>query len=536
MHKRWWFFSLIAVTVVLAGLAIAAFRIARHFDPLVRQLTEQYLQQRFDADVKIGRLKASLPLGSPLKVLLARGMGAIVHVSGGDIKLWLKGHPELPPVLQISRCEFEFELSTLWNGPVDVLFVKAEGFALNIPPKDARARFPGRACAGFMDAGLGVRIRQLVADNSILTILPKDPKKDPMVFELIRLRLFGGGAGAPMYYQATLNNDTPPGIIVSHGTFGPWAAAEPSATPLHGEYTFERADLAVFRGIEGTLSSKGRFSGILDCIVVDGTTDTPDFSLTRGNPIPLKTSFHAVVDGTNGDTLLDPVEAQLAASVLECRGGVVRNKGDSGKTLALDVNLKRGKIDDLLRLAVKGDRPLVRGDMKLRMKLELPPGRGDISDRLRLQGAFAVKGARFTSATVQEKIDTLSRRGQGRPNDVAIGEVPSDLEGSFFMHLGWIDFSRLCFTVPGSQVELAGRYTFDDEQLDFHGKLRLQARVSQTMSGWKRWLLKPLDPFFAKDGAGTVLSIAVEGPRSNPRFGRDHSRRGGPGGSPAGPN
>jgi hypothetical protein len=34
-------------------------------------------------------------------------------------------------------------------------------------------------------------------------------------------------------------------------------------------------------------------------------------------------------------------------------------------------------------------------------------------------------------------------------------------------------------------------------------------------------VLKPVDPFFAKDGAGTLLSIAVTGSREDPKFGRD---------------
>ena len=67
-------------------------------------------------------------------------------------------------------------------------------------------------------------------------------------------------------------------------------------------------------------------------------------------------------------------------------------------------------------------------------------------------------------------------------------------------------------------------FTFKfDGPLDFHGTLRLKARVSQTMSGWKRWILKPVDPFFAKNGAGTFLRIKVDGTAADPQFGRDTS-------------
>ena len=36
-----------------------------------------------------------------------------------------------------------------------------------------------------------------------------------------------------------------------------------------------------------------------------GQTTTPDFSIdVGGTPVPLETTFHAVVDGTNGNTYL----------------------------------------------------------------------------------------------------------------------------------------------------------------------------------------------------------------------------------------
>jgi hypothetical protein len=41
------------------------------------------------------------------------------------------------------------------------------------------------------------------------------------------------------------------------------------------------------------------------------------------------------------------------------------------------------------------------------------------------------------------------------------------------------------------------------------------------MTGWKRLALLPIDPIFAKEGAGTVLRIKITGTRSNPAFGLD---------------
>jgi len=47
----------------------------------------------------------------------------------------------------------------------------------------------------------------------------------------------------------------------------------------------------------------------------------PDFRLTHfGNALPLKTRFHAKVDGTNGDTWLEPVDATLGRSHFTAEG------------------------------------------------------------------------------------------------------------------------------------------------------------------------------------------------------------------------
>ena len=40
-------------------------------------------------------------------------------------------------------------------------------------------------------------------------------------------------------------------------------------------------------------------------------------------------------------------------------------------------------------------------------------------------------------------------------------------------------------------------------------------------SKWKSLLLKPVDPFFKKDGAGAVIPVQVSGTRSAPKFGLD---------------
>jgi hypothetical protein len=73
---------------------------------------------------------------------------------------------------------------------------------------------------------------------------------------------------------------------------------------------------------------------------------------------------------------------------------------------------------------------------------------------------------------------------------------------------------------PGAQVALDGKYLLDREDLDFHGKLIMQAKISQTMTGMKSFLLKAVDPFFRKNGR-TEVPIKITGQREHPSFGLD---------------
>jgi hypothetical protein len=146
---------------------------------------------------------------------------------------------------------------------------------------------------------------------------------------------------------------------------------------------------------------------------------------------------------------------------------------------------------------------------------------GDFNERLLLAGDVDMEKAHFTGANVQEKIDGLSRRAQGQPKNDEISDVLSSIRGGFDMQDGNITFSALTFQVPGAAVHLKGSYGIWSERIDLHGVARLQAKVSQTMTGWKRLALKPVDPFFSKAGAGALLPIKITGTRDKPEFGLD---------------
>ena len=68
-------------------------------------------------------------------------------------------------------------------------------------------------------------------------------------------------------------------------------------------------------------------------------------------------------------------------------------------------------------------------------------------------------------------------------------------------------------------VRVGGRYALRGAGLDFTGHLRLEAPLSRTTTGYKSWLLRLIDPFFRKNGAGAEIPIKLGGTAHAPKFG-----------------
>jgi hypothetical protein len=328
------------------------------------------------------------------------------------------------------------------------------------------------------------------------------------------------GANKPFDFRGNLTNGKPVGEIATTGKFGPWDADEPGDSPVSGVYKFTNADLGPFPGIAGILSSTGKYDGRLNEIHVEGETDTPDFSLDKvGNSVPLHTKYSATVDGTNGDTYLHPVNATLGHSLIVANGSVVKSKEKKGHYITLDVVSQKARLEDILRLATKSDKPFMTGVLNLKTKYLQPPGPVKVLDKLKLDGEFDVTDGQWASAEVRDKLASFSRHAEGKPNDQEAGSSIADLRGHFRLDAGVITFTDLSFSVPGAAILLHGTYNLRGEDLDFDGQLRMKAHISQMVSGAKSFFLKAIDPFFAKNGAGAVIPISISGKRDAPVVG-----------------
>jgi hypothetical protein len=230
------------------------------------------------------------------------------------------------------------------------------------------------------------------------------------------------------------------------------------------------------------------------------------------------------------------VHATLGQSHFTCEGKVVRvppgtapngTATPGGHEIALNVTVNGGRMEDFLRLTSKSGTPLLAGRLALKTTLEIPPGTAPVDERLKLKGSFTLEDAQFTSAKIQSKVDELSLRGQGRPEEAkhdAGGDVRSAIASDFTMANAVIALPDLVYTVPGAEIDLKGAYGVDGGVLNFTGTAKTQATVSEMVGGWKGELLKPADRFFKKDGAGTEVPVHVNGTYKDPKFGIDLDR------------
>lgn len=364
-------------------------------------------------------------------------------------------------------------------------------------------------------------INRLIARNAELVYISKRPGGPMRVFPLHEVELYEVSFDHPMAFVAHLTNPLPRGQVRSKGLFGPFDPDEPGQSPIEGSYDFAQADFGTLKGLSGTVMSKGIFSGILDEVQVDGTTESDNFQLDDGGrPMALVTQFRAEVDATSGDLQISHLDGRLADSAFTATGSIARTDsadGPRGRYVALDIEFPAGRIEDLLGFVHEAARPLMRGDVTLKGKVLLPTGEGRALDRLDVAGTIGLDDAQFSNRAMQGKLREMSRRAQGRGKDDTPTSAVVDLKGTFRILKGQARFRTLLFRTEGAQISLVGNYGLRDTGLDFTGTVRFEASMSKVVGGVKGFFLKVLDPLFEKRGAGSVVPIRITGTLREPK-------------------
>jgi len=496
--------GLIATIAVAAVVAMVALR---SIEPRLQQWLVDSLSESLQAKVELGAVRLTwMPLRLHAEQLTVR------H----------HGRTDVPPLLVVSRFTMDLKPTDVWSTTVDRAWV--DGLEINIPPKDpdtGKRPIPRPSGESDHEAGgedAGLVIRQLTATNTRLAVIPRQAGKNARVWDIFELDVRNIGDGTPSAFTATLLNPIPYGRIESSGEFGPWQSDDPGSSPLNGLYTFA-ADLGTIEGLAGDVTARGNMTGTLERIATQGETQTPNFTLTEldGASLPLHTSYNAIVDGTNGDVELKTVDITLGTSRMMVSGLVDGTKGVKGKRVIVKVKSSATHLGEVLRLISKAPRPVAEGLLTIDAEMDLLQGHQPVLQRLAIAGTVSAEQIAFTSDAVQDKIDDLSRRGQGKPADTTITDVPSRMKTTFNLDKGVFRYSNLTFAVRGATINMNGTHSLKSRAVDLAGVVLLSASASDTMTGFKSWLVKPFDALFRKGGAGTRLVINVDGTQDEPK-------------------
>ena len=425
------------------------------------------------------------------------------------------------PIITIRRLAIESTFFGLFSKPARIKSIAADGLHVQVPAGGADLHPAANAKNDTVIIG------ELHAENAVLELASKREGGKPVVFQVHHIVFRNVGGGNKMPYEVSLHLPTPPGEVQSSGWLGPWKDENGMvrSTPISGTYILQRANLGVFDGIDGELSSRGQFSGTLDAINVAGNTDIPQFEVTEsGHRFHLATQFRGAVNLKNGDVTLPALQVRVGNTTFAANLSVAGKP----KTVALNVTQGKGEIQDLILLFSDDRASPVTGPVSFQVQALLPPEHRRFKERVQVNGSFVIDPAKLTSAESQAGIDKLSVRAKGEKDkekdhdadDDAAGldRVHPRLDGRFILRNGVANFSRASFSVPGAEGDMHGTYSIINKRVNLQGKMRMKATVSQATTGAKSFFLKIVDPFYKKKHAGAEIPITMTGSYGHTHF------------------
>ena len=501
---HYWRLILALAVTLLIGIVILLLR----FFPYSEKNITESLQQTFPGQLRIYHFQ---PVYFPHPGCRAERVTFRSNSSPSDS----------PPVVAIQWLTIQGSYADLLLRPHHVARVYLDGLRVQVPPLGSAGAFNG----GYRDSQM--TIGEVVANRAVLEFARAGDKPAER-YDIHELSLNNVTAQSGMGYRLIMRNPTPPGEITSTGHFGPFISNDPAQTPVSGSYSFNRADISAFRGIAGIVDSRGTFSGPLERVDVQGTTESPNFEVVRsGHAAHLSTRFHLRVNGMNGDVALTDVNASYIDTTIRAAGSVAGNEGWGKKLTSLDFEVHDGRIQDMLRLIVREKQPPMSGVTNFKAHVTVPPEGKPFLKEVTLQGNFDIADGHFAKPTRQQSVNELSRTAQGQKKanpeekiDGPVDQITSHVQGNVELRDGMATFANLQFTVPGAAALMHGTYNLLNEKIDLHGTLKMDAKFSNSTSGIKSLFAKVLDPFLNKKG-GAVVPVLVDGTYGNPHFGLD---------------
>ena len=496
--RRWTRSRRFAVIAILLGAALCMIALGMHrWWPFGQVSVLQNLRQASDSEVKVRTFRQTY---FPWPGCIMEGV------------VFIHGPADAKPLITIEKLAIRGSYGGLLSERISQ--ISAEGLRVFIPPFGTGTTFHTNPSKITTD--------EIVANGAAIEFASRDPGKEPLRFDVHHALLKNVGWNGALSYQVRVRNPEPPGEVTAEGKFGVWNKVSAGETPISGKYKFEHADLSVYGGIAGTLSSEGKFEGKLARIDISGSTTTPDFEVkSGGHPVRLTSQFKAHVDAIHGDTFLDNVTADFWKTRVVAQGSIATSPDGKGKTAKIDLRSNNARIDDFLKLFVKADRAPMSGSVMWQSRAEIPPGEKPFLEKLKMNGSFGVTGGTFSDPSTQEGVDKLSSGARGEKDHNDPETVLTNLKGQVELLSGKANFSDLSFAVPGAAARMHGSFSLISHKIDLRGQIRVDTKISDTTSGSKALILKMMDPLFKKKPKGEIVPVRISGTYGHPTFGLD---------------
>lgn len=495
---RWWQpRSRIGKSLAIGGLVLLALIVAgvitlHHFWPFTEDAVRRELGEAASASVSFTKFHDNyFPPGCVAE-------GAVFHRKASG-----------EPFITIRRLTIRSNFFDLLHHHISL--IRADGGKVNWQKAENTADPSSRPTV----------VDRLVADDAVLEI-PRHSSEGPLRFVFHQFEVTNLQGPGQSSFAAELENPLPHGMLKVSGYFGPWNNSAPTHTALDGTYDLDQADLGVFHSIGGLVSSKGRFSGTFDNLIVQGETSTPQLTVTSTHHgLPLQTDFVAKVNGAAGDVILPRVKAQFGKDELDLHGSIARDKG--GKRVAnFEIQCNRGRIEDTFYPFIHSPKAALAGDVKFHMHVTIPAGKEKFDEKIGLDSTFEIQRARFTHEKTQVELSKIAEApNQNRPDPT----IPASIQGQVSVENGVARFSDLTLQDQSAGAKLHGTFGLVSQRVNMHGELKTATSLTKTTHGIKAVFAKVIEPFFKKRPHETVVPVKIGGTYSDPQFGLDLGKK-----------
>jgi hypothetical protein len=118
--------------------------------------------------------------------------------------------------------------------------------------------------------------------------------------------------------------------------------------------------------------------------------------------------------------------------------------------------------------------------------------------------------------TTQGSVDTLSQVAQGEKENGDPPSIVENLKEHVVLKDAIATFSDFPFSVPRAPANVHGTYGMLTEEVNLHGTVQVDNKLSKGSTGMKSFLLKFVEPFLKKKNAGEIVPIKVGGSLHHP--------------------